>query len=288
MKMVYQVRHQTRYVYEEQIPLCHNEARVLPRQVPWQKVLSERLSLSPEPDDRRERTDYFGNRVLYYSVQRPHNESITVSEFEVEIRPDLRADPSQSMVSWMAWQERSVSGDGRPWTYASPRIPLLPQLAAYATEIFVPTAGLVDGCSALMSRIHSEFTFDPDSTQVTTSVAEAFARRRGVCQDFTHVMIASLRALGLPARYVSGYIETVPAPGQPKLEGADATHAWVSVLDPDAGWIDFDPTNNLMPSAQHITLGWGRDFSDIIPVKGVVIGGGDHTLEVSVNVTRIQ
>lgn len=294
MTTTYRVRHETRYGYGELIPHGQNEARVLPRPLGWQYVRQEQVEIQPEPNGRRERTDYFGNRVLYFSTQRPHDELVVVSSFDATLDPSVRPDPAESATEWAAlvdWLAPGLHLDAmeiRPWAYESPRIPLDPEIGAYAREAFAAAPRLFDACAGFMDRLHQDFAFDPVSTSVTTSVTEAFAQRSGVCQDFAHIMICGLRSIGLAARYVSGYLETFPPPGQEKLAGADATHAWVSVYDPAVGWVDFDPTNNLIPRDQHITIGWGRDFSDIIPVRGVVIGGEHHELNVFVDVHRID
>lgn len=289
----FSIRHETLYQYAEPVALSHSEARLMPREMPWQILDRQSITLAPTPGDRRERTDAFGNSVLYFAAHEPHDRAVALSEFTVDLLPEHRPDPATSGTAWTkvpANLRNLPSAEYAalyPYMIPSARVPANQEIAAYGREAFAGE-DLVEGCQRLMAAIFRDFTFDPSSTTVTTRVEEAFADKRGVCQDFSHVMICALRSLGLPARYVSGYIETVPPPGKEKLAGADATHAWVSVYDPACGWLDFDPTNNLSPSTQHITIGWGRDFDDIIPLKGVVSGGGSQQLSVSVDVRRIS
>jgi transglutaminase-like putative cysteine protease len=294
MSIYYKVRHETQYAYNERVPMSYNQAHILPRDFPWQEVRQSRITIEPEPDEINERVDAYGNRVTYYSIQHSHDTSRTLVEFEVSIDAAQRPDRSRSTTLWhtlAADLEPDLPGplqSLRPWKYDSPLVGTLSEITKYAEEVFDQHATLLDACGGLMQRIYEDFTFDPDSTDVDTPVLDAFKARRGVCQDFSHIMLAGLRGMGLPARYMSGYLETLPPPGQAKLEGADASHAWVAVYDPQLGWIDLDPTNNLWPTDQHITLGWGRDFSDVIPIRGVVIGGEEQELDVKVDVLRLR
>jgi len=293
MSVRYRVWHETHYVYPDTVPHALSEARVQPRDTPWQRRRWGRVLLRPEAEDRRERVDPFGNPVLFFSVQEPHMEATVLSEFEVELFPECRPDSGASsmrwadMADWLEANRHTAEGlEARPWTFASPAVPRVDVIVEAARERFGEDASLLGACGRWMEWIHTTFRYDGAATLVDTPVLEAFETGAGVCQDFAHIMLCGLRGLGLPARYVSGYLETLPPPGEEKLVGADATHAWVSVFDPSAGWIDFDPTNNLLPSDQHITLGWGRDFTDVIPVKGVVMGGDRQEIEVRVDVEK--
>lgn len=291
--MKYQLRHTTHYEYSGDVTLSHNEARILPRTLPWQHCENTRLIISPTPERMRERIDFFGNRVVYFSIERVHQ------NLEVSVTSDIetRARPAQDFFSTIVWEQavQDLRGDigssnrdsleARLFALDSPFIHQHESLASYALPSFWPGRHLRDAVLELNQRIFSEFAYDPDSTTVATPLQEVLANRRGVCQDFAHLAIGCLRSLGLAARYVSGYMETLPPPGQEKLVGADATHAWVAVFIPGWGWLEIDPTNGCLPDERYIVLGWGRDFADVTPLKGVMTGGGDHVLTVAVDVT---
>jgi transglutaminase-like putative cysteine protease len=290
--MLYRIRHRTCYRYDVPANLCHNEARLRPLDLPGQRCLSWKLKIDPEPEFHRSRRDSFGNHIDYFSIQRPHPELTITAESEVEVlshgQMALEAGgPWDQMKRILLGSKDAASLDARAFTLPSPQIPLLPVLADFARPDFPEGRCILEAVAAFNSRIHREFNFDPDFTTVATPVVEVLDNRRGVCQDFAQLMIASLRSLGLPARYVSGYLETLPPPGKPKMVGADASHAWVSVFVPAQGWIDFDPTNNLRPAERHITVATGRDFRDVSPLRGVTVGGANHHLKVSVDVSPV-
>jgi transglutaminase-like putative cysteine protease len=292
--MNYRIVHITHYSYARPVSLCYNEARLLPRGSLLQNCPSARLQIDPVPREYAEREDFFGNRVGYFAIQQPHEElTITAtSEVAVEAQPDALERCNE--VAWDQVRERLLTDqaeealEARAFRLDSPLVDASGELARYASPSFPPGRALAEAVHELMERIYHEFVYDPEFTTVATPLAEVLKHRRGVCQDFAHLAIGCLRAQGLAARYVSGYLETQPPPGQPKLVGADASHAWFSVYIPDTGWIDFDPTNNQMPMDRHITTAWGRDYSDVTPLKGVIFGGGDeHRLSVSVDVANL-
>ncbi|MDO3379249.1 transglutaminase family protein [Geoalkalibacter halelectricus] len=289
--MNYRVTHTTEFVYEAKVGLCYNEARLLPRELPYQKLLSSGLHIDPPPNDYYERFDYFGNRTVYFSTQQPHERLEVTATSEVEVSPSTLLEQN-SALSWEAARDQLRQGHSAQILEAcqfildSPSVGVDEQLAEYARPSFAPGRGLVEGVHDLMQRIFREFKYDPEFSTLATPLKEVLEHRSGVCQDFAHLAIGCLRSQGLAARYVSGYIETQPPPGKERLVGADASHAWFSVFVPDLGWLDFDPTNNQLPGEQHITLAWGRDFSDVTPLKGVAYGGGKHELKVAVDVLR--
>lgn len=292
--MIYRVTHSTQYLYSSPVGLCRNEACLLPRETLRQKCLTSQLKIEPDPSDLRERRDFFGNRVTHFAIQHPHKALQVTAVSEVSITP---ADPNLfsagNLFSWetvsqqLAAERNQPTFDALPYLHDSPFIKDFPQLAEYARPSFPSGRPLADAVFDLMQRIYHDFTYDPGFTTIATPLSEVMATRRGVCQDFAHLGIGCLRAIGLAARYVSGYIETLPPPGTERLVGADASHAWFSVYAADAGWLDFDPTNNQVPAEQHITVAWGRDFSDVSPLRGIALGGGKHKMIVSVDVARI-
>ena len=289
--MRYRIIHSTELEYESNVGLCYNEARLFPRELPWQKVLSSELKVEPHPASYSERRDYFGNRTAFFIIQTPHEQQeVTVtSVVETFSQGGLAGEQ-------MAWEEvRALLGENRgsdlmiakEFTLDSPKIVHDLGLVDYAAPSFTPGRPLLEAVQDLMQRIYHEFTYDPEFSTIATPLRDVLKHRSGVCQDFAHLAIGCLRSHGLAARYVSGYIETQPPPGAEKLVGADASHAWFSVFLPGVGWFDFDPTNNTMPAERHITVAWGRDFSDVTPLKGVAYGGGEHELKVSVDVEAV-
>lgn len=282
----YRVSHVTTYVYAEPVSLCLNVARLTPRNTPWQTVDESAVTISPRPAVRSERIDYFGNPTTDFTIQEPHRE-LKISGTH-RVRVNSRSTPIDE-TSWEAVRDR-LSADRSPdwldatqFRFESRSVPIDAEYARYAASSFSQNRPLVEAVRELTHRIHRDFVYDQKATTVTTSVREVFQSRRGVCQDFAHVQLACLRSLGLAARYVSGYLMTMPAPGQPRLIGADASHAWVSVFCGTAGWVEFDPTNDGVVGDRHILLTWGRDYTDVSPVKGVILGGGQHRVEVSVD-----
>jgi transglutaminase-like putative cysteine protease len=240
-----------------------------------------------------ERIDYFGNLLCFFTVQEPHRELLVEARSEVTVLDESTSGPQDSP----QWEEavQRISTDRSPeglqayqFRFESPRIKLRPEFAAYGLQSFTPQRPMREALLDLTARIHNDFSFDSKVTNVRTTTEEVFRKRRGVCQDFAHFQIACLRSLNLPARYVSGYLRTHPPPGQPRLAGADASHAWVSAYCPTIGWIDLDPTNNLVPSNGHVTLAWGRDYGDVSPLHGLIQGGGRNDLSVSVDVEELE
>jgi transglutaminase-like putative cysteine protease len=237
--------------------------------------------------------DYFGNVLCFFTVQEPHKELVVEAECEVSLRSEQQSAAQDSM----PWEEaaRLLPRDQSPagleayqFGFESPRIKVRPEFAAYALQSFTPGRPLHEGLLDLTARIHSDFRFDSKVTNVRTTTEEVFRKRHGVCQDFAQLQIACLRSINLAARYVSGYLRTYPPPGQPRLIGADASHAWLSAYCPGAGWLDLDPTNNVVPSNEHVTLAWGRDYGDVSPVYGVIQGGGAHALSVAVDMDVLE
>ncbi len=292
--MIYLIRHETRYLYSEPVARCHNEARLAPFDTLSQRCLEARLSVVPTVSQMVERTDFFGNRVWHFSIEDPHDSLVVTSSSRVEVSPETReldfaADLDWETVAQNLSQDVTPQAiDARQFLLDSPLVQTSDALAEYARPSFPPGRPVLDAVRELMARIHAEFVYDPEFTDVATPLGVVMEHRRGVCQDFAHLAIGCLRSLGLAARYTSGYIETEPAPGTPRLEGADASHAWFAVYVPTRGWVDFDPTNNRMPWDQHIAVASGRDYSDVSPLKGILYGGGEHELEVSVDVSRVS
>ena len=257
-----------------------------PRIRAGQIPMGHRFEVTPTPSFSATRVDYFGNQVISFSIEQPHRELVISSECEAAVHP---APPPNLSLS-PAWEEvrDQVAGratqdafDAFQFVFESPLIRRGPEFAGYATECFEPGRRFLEGVNQLSEKIFKQFRYDTKATTVATPVEEALKSRSGVCQDFAHVMIACLRSLNLPARYVSGYIRSIAG-----VTGAEASHAWLSVWCPVFGWQDFDPTNKVMPQGDHITLAWGRDYSDVAPVKGVALGGGEQTIRVSVEVTE--
>jgi transglutaminase-like putative cysteine protease len=282
----YLVEHVTRYVHTERASTSRHVAYLEPRPMARQRVISHQLRVTPAAVDEHRRSDYFGNIVRHFSVVAPYKELTVSAQSTVEIAAALPVDPDGTP-PWETARPTEMHDSMHVFecSLASPYVQLAPALAAYGAASFPAGRPLLAAALDLMHRIHSEFRFDPGATTITTPVTRVLEQREGVCQDFAHVQIACLRALGLAARYVSGYLLTDPPPGQPRLVGADASHAWLAVHCPGVGWIDLDPTNDVVPSTRHIVLAWGRDYGDVSPLRGVVLGGGRHTLHVGVNVT---
>ena len=292
--MKYRVVHRTEYVYGITVSQCHNLAHLRPRNLPAQQCLGHRLQIDPLPLDLAEHEDFFGNHVSYFSITQPHRTLTVTATSEVQLdigSGQLALDrdmPWDEVRARLAQPLTENTRENRQFVLDSPFAVAAPELAAYAAASFPPGRPLLEAVRELMQRVHQEFTYDSGFSTVSTPLAEVFSSRRGVCQDFAHLAIASLRSLGLAARYVSGYLETLPPPGQPKQQGADESHAWFSVYLPDVGWHDFDPTNNQVPLDQHVTTAWGRDYADVTPLKGVIFGGDPgHQPRVSVDMTRL-
>jgi transglutaminase-like putative cysteine protease len=290
--MRFRVDHVTRYRYPDPVSLCHSVAHLKPREQPGQRVLRSQIRVDPWPSVSRQHTDFFGNKVSYFSVQQSHDrlEVRTVSEVDVvpAAMPDLADSPPWEQVVEQLREGKSEDlVAARIFTLPSALVPASPAMATYACAAFTPGRPVLAGAADLMGRIFRDFEYDPHFTTIATPLDQVLDHRRGVCQDFAHVGLAGVRALGLAGRYVSGYLETLPPPGQPKLKGADASHAWFSLYVPGLGWVDLDPTNDQVPREQHITVAVGRDFQDVTPLRGVFYGGGAHELEVEVDVERL-
>ncbi len=292
--MIYRITHETRYAYSQPVSLCYNVAHLMPRSFGRQKCAYSKISVDPWPAAKREWEDFFGNRATYFMIQRAHDELTVKAVSEVAVTPPPEPPSTAHGVTCDEARQRlaadtaAESIDARAYVLESPFVTPSTDLAVYAAPSFAPGFPLLHAVEDLMQRIHHDFKYDPGFTTLATPLAEVLEHRRGVCQDFAHLAIGCLRSHGLAARYVSGYLETIPPPGREKLVGADASHAWFSVYVPDLGWMDFDPTNNQIPLDQHITTAWGRDYADVTPLKGVLYGGGDHTLDVAVDVERLE
>lgn len=289
--MRYRVVHETVYACSEAVSVGHNEARLRPRTTPRQILIDHTVEILPAPSVRTDFVDYFGNQVLRFSFNHGYPKLVVNAISEVEL-----VETAAIRTAGPAWEDlapglpdRRTHSDlgATEFRFESPRCRISQEFGDYARVAFTPGKGIVDAARDLTGKMHREFKFDPAATTVTTPVEQVFRQRRGVCQDFAHLLISMLRSLGLCARYVSGYLRTVPPPGQPRLIGADASHAWVSLwCGRELGWVDLDPTTDLMPGhgKDHITVAWGRDYGDIAPLKGVFIGGGKCSMSVGVDV----
>jgi transglutaminase-like putative cysteine protease len=300
----YHVVHETCYDYASPVSLSRQLLHLAPRDLnsdcAWQTCDEHRLLIAPAPTVQFARDDPFGNPVTQIAIEVPHRSLRVRAESLIEVRPrglsEMASPPWERVRAALACGALPVRLDAVRYLFESPYVRVKHEFAAYARDCFAPERPLLEAVHALMSRINTEFDYDPKATTVATPVLHVLAEKRGVCQDFAHVMLACLRSLGLAARYVSGYLLTHPPEGQPRLVGADASHAWVSVYCPvddaegrgQGRWVDFDPTNDVLPDTQHITLAWGRDFGDVSPLRGVILGGGAHELDVAVTVTPCE
>jgi len=311
--MRYRIKHTTQYAYAHPVAVCHNLVRLTPRSTALQRRDSYRLIILPEPAEVVPRRDALGNEVEHFSIHEPHHGLSLSATSQLVVSPP--ADPGAGP-PWEQVRDALQAGDFNflgpdraapplQFAFASKLVPRAPELAAYALASFTPSRPIVDALRDFNARIHADFEYDPRATTVATPVLQAFAGRAGVCQDFAHVAIACLRSIGLAARYVSGYLRTLPPPGQSRLVGADASHAWLALYcgtsgaahgdsnghiitdDSHDGWVDIDPTNNTMATTDHVTLALGRDYADVAPIQGVYVGGGEHALEVSVDVAPL-
>ncbi len=288
--MIYKIRQVTSYRYGATVPFARHLLRLTPVSRPGQVVLSSETTIEPAVYERRESRDFFGNHVTHVGIETPHQSFEVLSRSEVRVLHPLPVAEAATL----PWEEVREAAAQWPslapespvhFIFASRYVPLEPAIRDYAAESFPEGRPILEAGVELMNRIRDDFAYDPAATETTTPIAEAFAMRHGVCQDFAHVMISGLRGLGLPAAYVSGYLRTMPPPGQPRLEGADATHAWVSLwCGPQHGWQGLDPTNALRTATDHIVLAVGRDFADVSPLDGVILVGGGHTHSVAVDV----
>lgn len=285
--MVYRITHTTRYTYPSPVTQCFSEAHLTPRATPTQSVRQHSLQVTPAPAFLQDRKDYFGNDVSTFAVLEKHDRSSAVASSVVEVSAPggewLASPPWEQVRERLALPFDADSIAASEFIFDSPYISAFPELREYARPTFTPGRPLLPALQELTRRVHDEFRYQPKSTSIDTPLLEVLQSRQGVCQDFAHLMIGALRSLRLAARYVSGYIRSGP-----RFQGAAASHAWVSVFDPQNGWMGFDPTNNMMTSDAHITLAWGRDYSDVTPVKGLTLGGGGQSVEVEVRVQPME
>jgi transglutaminase-like putative cysteine protease len=287
--MKYRVCHTTTYDYESPVMHGRHVVRKRPRPMVFQEILQSSLSVSPTPVWTNQSSDYFGNFVDVVEVIEPHDRLVVTATSDINLGPRLiDAGLPLFQSSWESVRDRLLSDpscyEAREMLLDSPLVRRHPKLLEFAQPTFTPRRPMLEAIQAFNARIYEEFTYDPGFSDIATPLGQVLREKRGVCQDFAHVAVGALRSLGLAARYVSGYLETRPPPGQPRLVGADASHAWASAYVPDYGWVAFDPTNNVLPSERHIVVAWGRDFNEVSPLRGVVHGGGSHTVRVSVDV----
>ena len=289
--MKYSVRNQTQYFYSDSVAISYNRIHCNPKNFPYQSFSNASLTIDPEPAFLNQQTDFFGNPVTLFTIQESHQKLNAVLMFEAEVFPRTLETPT------LAWEDVAQGLlkprtpeelDASQFRFDSTWVKTFDKLTNYARDCFPPGRPVADGGLALCQKIFREFTFDNNHTDVSTPVREVLESKRGVCQDFAHLALGALRGLGLSARYVSGYLLTLPPPGKEKLQGADASHAWISLWAPPVGWIDFDPTNNCMVSQQHITLAIGRDYHDVCPLRGLVLGGGQQLVRVGVDVKEFS
>jgi transglutaminase-like putative cysteine protease len=294
MNATYRVTHHTEYEYEEDVLSSYGQLHLLPRDLPGQRCLAAEVSIDPAPEDYRERIDFFGNRVCFMAIHEPHRRLAVTATSIVEI--EERA-AGLSLFGERPWEDvrdevrtARVADplDAMQFALDSPLVEAAARYRDYAAESFTPRRALLDALESLAARIHADFTYEPGSTSVSTPLAEVFEQRTGVCQDFAHIGIACLRSLALPARYVSGYLETTPPPGRPKLLGVDGSHAWLSVLVPEAGWVGVDPTNDQFVDGRYVVTAYGRDYGDVPPLNGVIYTeGATASLRVAVDVVAV-
>jgi transglutaminase-like putative cysteine protease len=290
--MIYEIVHKTHYRYRSTVVQSLHLVHMSPRAMPGQIIRHHSLLVEPAPVSRQEGIDTFGNIEVILDIEEPHHELVLLARSTI----DRRRPPPIDLSATTPWDEL----DYRLLRAANERdvnillfrcasrltIPTL-EIADYAALSFAPSRPVLDGAMDLVMRIYNDFKFDPHATDVSTPVTQVFAMRRGVCQDFAHLALACFRALRIPARYVSGYLHTHPPVGRPKLQGADASHAWISVWSPEYGWIDLDPTNGILVRDEHVTVAFGRDYDDVSPISGVLRGGGEHTVDVGVDVNAV-
>lgn len=291
--MRYEVSHRTTYAYRQPVAQSFHVVHLEPRATPHQKPHKHSLLIEPAPATRTSITDYFGNRTLLLRIEDEHSELVVHARSTVELQappvPDLSAScPWEDVAGRAQLAEGRFATDVLQFIPRSRLTPTSPTVAQFARASFPARRPVLEGAFALIRRIFEDFRFDAAATDISTPVERVLETRRGVCQDFAHLAIAGLRSLGIPARYVSGYLLTRPAPGQPKLRGADASHAWIAVWSPETSWVDLDPTNGVIPATEHITVAWGRDYEDICPIGGVLLGGGDQSMSVGVDVDLVQ
>ena len=289
--MIFNISHRSSYRYGAPVAQSQHIVHLVPRQFDRQGVIRHSLLIDPAPATRTDLQDYFGNQTSILVIEDEHREFVVHARSTVDVRAPAPVDLAAS-VAWEQVVAGAVLGDGTrdldvlQYTCASRHTRILPDILDYARPSFPAGRPVLESAWDLTQRVHADFTFDPTATDISTPVSEVLKARRGVCQDFAHLSLSCLRALGLPARYVSGYMLTRPPPGKVKLVGADASHAWLSVWAPGCGWLDFDPTNGLIPRGEHIVVAYGRDYDDVSPISGVLLGGSGQTMSVAVDVTE--
>lgn len=290
--MIYEVSHRTVYRYSTPVVQSQHVVHMTPRAIDRQRVKGHTLLIEPTPTIRTERIDYFGNRVVMFDIEQDHKELLVHAKSTIGVTPAGRIDlaattPWDELAARIADPRAGTDLEVARYACASKNTRATRDIAAYARPSFPAGRPVLLAAWSLVERIYSDFTFDPTATDISTPVTQVLQQRRGVCQDFSHLALACLRALRLSARYVSGYILTRPPAGSPRLAGADASHAWISVWSPEFGWVDFDPTNGLMPKDEHITIAYGRDYDDVSPIGGILLGGSEHSVFVGVDVTPV-
>jgi transglutaminase-like putative cysteine protease len=290
--MIFEVSHRTHYRYSGPVAQSQHIVHMSPRAVPLQTTIRHNLMVEPAPAMRHESVDVFGNPYVVLEVEVPHKELVLMARSAIETHAPAAADlaattPWDRLEDGLSSAATGLDIDVIQYRCSTPITGVTQEIADYARASFRQGRPVLDAAMDLTRRIHADFRFDPGATDISTPVAQVFAHRRGVCQDFAHLALAGLRALRVPARYVSGYILTHPPPGQPRLAGADASHAWISIWSPETGWRDFDPTNGIAVSEEHITIAYGRDYNDVSPISGVLIGGGEHIVTVGVDVVPL-
>ena len=282
--MRYRVSHVSSYTYGSPVDLAAHLLHLRPRPLPWQTVLSDSIVAEPENDRRRDAEDHFGNIATWLFLDRPHPDFIVTAESVVEVSYPQPPDKTPAWETIAEVAHRRDVGPAAEYRFDSPMAPAVDEARDFARISFRKGRPILDALKDLNNRIYKEFRFRSGVTTISTPVVQVMKRREGVCQDFSHLMVSALRGLGLPARYNSGYIRTKPPPGRPRRQGADQSHAWVGAwLGPEHGWVDLDPTNGIVVHDEHVLLGWGRDYGDVSPVQGVILGGGAHQLKVAVD-----
>jgi len=291
--VIYDVSHRTTFSYSQDVSISHHVLHLAPRDSRRQEKIRAAILVEPAPTLRSDGNDYFGNPVTYLTVQEAHDRLLVHARARVEVEPgiavNLQDSPPWEQVAQDLWSASAPEQlDAAQFAYASPYVTISDGVCDLALQSFTPGRPILAAAMDLTSRIFREFTYEGGVTDVSTPVEEVLAKRKGVCQDFAHLEIACLRSLGLAARYVSGYLLTHPPEGKEKLVGSDASHAWLSVWAPLTGWVDFDPTNDVIPRDEHITLAWGRDYGDVSPINGFIVGGGSHEVAVAVDVAPVR
>jgi transglutaminase-like putative cysteine protease len=295
--MIYRIRHRTTYKYAHPVSVGNHVACLTPRSYTNNQVIHSTLQITPTPVTQTQRVDYFGNQLCFFTVGEPHKELVVEATSEVMRESHLPLSSDSNTQQSSAWEDSTASLaedhspqglDAYQYQFESPRIRIRPEFAAYASESFTPGRPMQEALMELTTRIYRDFKFDSSVTTVRTPTEEVFKKRRGVCQDFAHMQIACLRSINIAARYVSGYLRTYPPPGKARLIGADASHAWLSAYCRGVGWVDMDPTNNVAPTDGHVTVAWGRDYGDVSPLRGLILGGGNHVLKVEVDMEPVE